>query len=108
MNKFRNTKYVSACEVERKEALVMNYEQVAQSPRDIGKLGPDDVLILDANNVQWGETDLAVKLAAESARNGVPVGIHTYKVTPALCNLLDEPLVVIAKLIVRSAPSSAG
>jgi hypothetical protein len=97
MSLFRNAKYVSACEVEQAEARGMNYEQVVQSPRDVGKLGPDDTLIIDGNNTLFGETELAVKLAIESARSGVPVGVHAYTITPALRELLDEPLVVVAK-----------
>ena len=93
----RNAKYLSACEVERADAVTLGYEQVGQHPSEIHKLGSDDVLIVDFNVVQFGDLELAVKMMTDAVRNGVPVGIHTYHASPALRELLAEPLVVVAE-----------
>jgi len=93
----RNAKYLSACEVERADAVTLGYEQVGQHPSEIHKLGSDDILIVDFNVVQFGDLELAVKMMTDAVRNGVLVGIHTYHASPALRELLNEPLVAVAK-----------
>ena len=97
MTAFLNALYLSMCEVERADANKMGYERVCQHPVEVGILGPDDLLVIDFNFISFGDTAAAVRLARAAVRNGVPVGIHTYHASPALRELLAEPLVVVAE-----------
>ena len=93
----QNALYLSMCEVERADANKMGYERVCQHPVEVGILGPDDLLVIDFNFISFGDTAAAVRLVRAAVRNGVPVGIHTFAIPPALRELLNEPLVVLAK-----------
>lgn len=92
------TAYVSWDEVERADAFNHGYDAVCQHPNEVAALGVGDELVLDANNIQFGDFDVAVQAAAGAHRNGATIGVHTYNLdNPALAPLLKLPGVTIAK-----------
>ena len=97
----KNGTYVSADEVERADARVLGYGTVCGHPNEVGALGPDDLLVIDFNSVQLGDTHRAVQEAMASAQRGVRVGVHAYHFPPPLAELLAEPLVVAANTHAR-------
>ena len=94
---FRKATYLSACEVERALAFRLHYEKVCQYPNEIGLLGPDDLLIVDFDAIQFGDTKIAVRVIREAANRGVPIGLHTYQDTLVIQELMELPGVVVAK-----------
>jgi hypothetical protein len=73
-----NGTYVSGDACERALAFRLGYRSVCHHPREIGVLGPDEVLVIDLDHVLFDDRDLAIVRANEAANRGVPVGIHTY------------------------------
>ena len=76
----------------------MGYGAVYQHPNEVGPLGPGDVLVLDLNNVLFGDFDAAVRVGVEAARSGAAVGVHTYHPEHLpVAALVELPGVAVAK-----------
>jgi hypothetical protein len=70
--------YVSADALERADAYRLGYRTVCMHPREIGVLEVTEALVIDFNQVLFGEQETAVVQANQHARRGVLVGLHTY------------------------------
>lgn len=73
-----NGTYVSGDTNERAEAFLLGYKAVCQHPNEIGVLEPDECLVIDGDRVLFGDKAQAAAKAAEAAKRGVTVGIHSF------------------------------
>ena len=90
--------YVSGDACERADAFRFGYRTVCHHPKEVGVLGPEQVLVIDFDHVLFDDRDLAVRKANEAAHRGVFVGVHTYYPTdPRLQRFLALPNVHVAK-----------